>query len=146
MKKFQYRLQKVLEYRKMQADVEEGKLAARRRELELLRGRRAEMEEAWLAVRGGVHADPMERAALSSYRQDYEVRRRKLEQDMHQKAQEVDAQLGVYVRAKQKSEVLEKVKLKQHDDWEKAFQKELDELAMDSFLSRWKPPERGRVS
>ena len=55
-----------------------------------------------------------------------------------EKQLEVDAQRQRYVLANQAAEVLDRVKSKQRKDWDLQLGKELDGLAMDSFLSRWK--------
>lgn len=146
MKKFTFRLERVLEYRKLQADIEEGKLARLRRESEALATRQAELDSAWKMAQAAASAQPEERVWLSAYRRDYEHRRAKLTLERTRKNQELAAQQAVWVAAKQRAEVLAKVKAKQYQEWERGFQKELDDLAMDSFLARWKPPREGSAN
>ncbi|MDX2266680.1 MAG: flagellar FliJ family protein [Bryobacter sp.] len=139
MKKFDFRLERVLELRRMEAELEQARLAAKEAELTRLRGTILRLDEDYQTQLALTGLDAQERAQLGQYRQHYESRRRQAEAQVSQQAERVERQRQVTTGARQKVEVLEKVKQKQRNEWERQLQKELDEAAMDSFLTRWRP-------
>ncbi len=138
MKRFQFPLERVLRFRRTQAEVEQAKLTKLETEMSQLRQKRSEVVEAFRTEVQRVGADSRERLELGRYRMVVETQLLRLDQSIAEKAKQVAAQKNLYVKAKQAAEVLDKVKDKQYKNWEKDLQKELDALAMDSYLSRWK--------
>lgn len=144
MKRFQFRLERVLDLRRMEADLEKNKLAALEMEMEKLRDRLRSLADAYQHQVSVVSTDPYERSQLTDYRLRFESTHRQVEADLAQRERAAETQRAQYLAARQKVEVLEKVKRKQREDWERQLQKELDDMAMDSFLSRWTPPTSTR--
>lgn len=128
----------------MEADLEKNKLAALELEMEKLRDRLRSLADAYQHQVSVVSTDPYERSQLTDYRLRFESTHRQVEADLAQRERAAETQRAQYLAARQKVEVLEKVKRKQREDWERQLQKELDDMAMDSFLSRWTPPTSTR--
>jgi flagellar export protein FliJ len=138
MKKFLFRLDRVLEYRRMNVDLEKTRLGVLERQMEALVAMRAQLDEDFRRQVSEVAMDPQERLAFGEYAQFLKVELSRLEAQRLRKAAELNEQRDKYVAATQKLEVLERLKSKQFNDWEFAANKEVDDLAMDSFLSRWR--------
>jgi flagellar export protein FliJ len=144
MKKFAFRLERVLDLRRLEADMEQNKLATLEAEMERLRDRLRSLADAYQHQVSVVSTDPYERTLLNGYRLHFESTHRQVEADLAQRQLAADLQRAKYIAARQKVEVLEKVKRNQKEDWERQLQKELDDMAMDSFLARWSPPSTSR--
>ena len=144
MKRFAFRLERVLDLRRMEADMEQNKLAALEVEMEKLRDRLRSLTDAYQHQVSVVSTDPHERTQLNDYRLRFESTHRQVEADLQQRQRAAEIQRSQYIAARQKVEVLEKVKRRQKEDWERQLQKELDDMAMDSFLARWSPPSTSR--
>ena len=138
MKRFQFGLERVLVYRRSQADLEQAKLVALETELAKIRQELADLNAAFLNEVRNVKANPVDRAELGRYRMVVETQTIRLNQRIAEKQAELAKQKERYVKANQAAEVLSKVKEKQHKRWQQDLQKELDSLAMDSYLARWK--------
>jgi flagellar export protein FliJ len=146
MKKFDFRLERVLELRRLEADLEQARLAAQENNLDSLRRQITQLDDDYCRERDATSGNPLEREQLNWFRQAYESRRRQAEAEVHAQEQRLARQREATIAARQKVEVLEKVKQKQRKDWERQLQKELDEAAMDSFLAKWTPPAARRPS
>lgn len=138
MKKFLFRLDRVLEFRRMNVDLEKTRLGVLERQMETLLAMRTRMDEEFQRQQAEVAMDPLERIAFGQYAQFLKVEVSRLEAQRLRKAAEVDEQRKKYVDATQKLEVLERMKSKQFTEWEFSANKEVDDLAMDSFLARWR--------
>jgi flagellar export protein FliJ len=138
MKRFQFPLERVLRYRRTQADLVRAKLSRLEAELAKMRQDRRDVMEGFQAEVRQADASSSQRLELGRYRMVVEIQVQRLDQAIGAKAKEVAAQRELYVKANQAAEVLDKVKGKQYERWEQDLAKELDSLAMDSYLSRWK--------
>lgn len=138
MKRFNFSLERVLTYRRSQADVEKARLVALEAELSKIREELNHLHEAFLNEVRRVQPNPIERAELGRFRMVVETQTIRIQQRILEKQGEIANQKALYVKANQAAEVLTKVKDKQKKTWDQELQKELDSLAMDSFLSRWK--------
>ncbi|MFN8939127.1 MAG: hypothetical protein ACK5ZJ_05240 [Acidobacteriota bacterium] len=138
MKRFQFPLERVLRYRRSQADLEQAKLSRLEGELAKLRRQRQDLIEGFQAEVRQAGASSLRRLELGRYRMVVERQAQRLDQAIAEKSQQVAGQREVYRKVNQAAEVLQKVKGKQYLNWEKELAKELDALAMDSYLSRWK--------
>ncbi len=138
MKRFAFRLERVLAYRTAQVGVEKAKLSAVEAELQARRQALEDVNADFAREVRDVFPTPPARTELGRYRLLVESERIAHDARIIEKQVEVDAQRQRYVLANQAAEVLNKVKSKQRKDWEQQLGKELDGLAMDSYLSRWK--------
>jgi flagellar export protein FliJ len=149
MNAFRFRLQQVLEYRRTQLENEEARLqilTAERAELDRIRqaieesGRLAEME-----VRAGRPVSGAELAALSLFREA--VRKQEAEiAGRQQKADEVlAAQRAAMLEARRRYRLLERLKEHRHEEWRSANNKELEELAGESYAAQWARTRSGSL-
>jgi len=138
MKRFQFSLERVLTYRRSQADLEQAKLVALEAEASKIRAQMTALNESFQAEVRSVRPHPTDRAELGRYRMVVEGQAIRFHQKLLEKLGQIQKQRELYVKANQSAEVLTKVKTKQKKTWDLELQKELDSLAMDSYLSRWK--------
>lgn len=140
MKKFQFTLQKLMDFREQELDRQKNTLSA-------LRGELVKIEEATAELRRKVYAESaaLERVCAEGA-QAYEISMRKryivtLQQEIHQKeAQaiqkkaEIEAQLGVVVEATKDVKTLEKLEEKQLEEY-KALETKENEQFIEEFVS-----------
>ena len=140
MKKFQFTLQKLMDFREQELDRQKNTLSA-------LRGELVKIEEATADLRRKVYAESTELERVCAQgAQAYEVSVRKryivtLQQEIHQKeAQavqkkaEIEAQLGVVVEATKDVKTLEKLEEKQLEEY-KALETKENEQFIEEFVS-----------
>lgn len=138
MKRFQFSLDRVLNFRRLQADAEQAKLVRLEQELAAVEAEIRHLNEAFQAAVQSVSPHPADRAELGRYRMIVESQTLKLQSRRGEIASRVQLQRQLFTKARQAAEVLARLKEKQYTQWQQGLQKELDDLAMDSFLARWK--------
>jgi len=140
MKKFQFTLQKLMDYREQELDRQKNTLNA-------LRGELNKIESAAADLRRKVFAESTElERVCSEGAQAYEISVRKryivtLQQEIHmreaqavQKRHEIDAQLGVVVEATKDVKTLEKLEEKQLEEY-RALENKENEQFIEEFVS-----------
>jgi flagellar biosynthesis chaperone FliJ len=140
MKAFEFRLERILEFRKEQAELERGRLHEVMQQI-----RRLEAEATALATRSNDEHDRViageevtgrDLASLSNYRQHV----RRLSKELSRAQQVLDAhmqrQKAVVMESERKVRLLQRLKDKRHTAWQSACDRELEELAADSYLAR----------
>ncbi len=138
MKRFQFSLERVLNFRRIQADAEQAKLALLEQELATLNREIVSLQDQFRQAVRIVSDQPADRAELGRYRMVVESETIKLQRRKRELEQQLHAQRHQYTKAKQAAEVLKRLKEKQYKSWEQGLQKELDDLAMDAYLARWR--------
>ncbi len=137
MKRFVFRLERVLHLRELEADVESSRLAACEADLRALLAQQEQLSAEYQSQVAATGIAPAERQALTAFRLSYENKQKELEAKLLQQRQLLAERSAACTAARQKVEVLKKVRGKQRQEWERQLQKELDDAAMDSFLARW---------
>ena len=140
MKKFQFTLQKLMDYREQELDRQKNTLNA-------LRGELNKIEAAAAELRRKVFSESTELERICTEgAQAYEISVRKryivtLQQEIHmreaqavQKRQEIDAQLGVVVEATKDVKTLEKLEEKQLEEY-RALENKENEQFIEEFVS-----------
>ncbi len=140
MKKFQFTLQKLMDFREQELDRQKNTLSA-------LRGELVKIEETTAELRRKVFSESQELERICAEgAQAYEISMRKryivtLQQEIHQKeAQavqkraEIEAQLGVVVEATKDVKTLEKLEEKQLEEY-KALETKENEQFIEEFVS-----------
>jgi len=142
MKRFVFGLESVLRWRRSLFEQEQNRLRAlvaerdaiglRLRELEQLRQRaeRALLEAP--AVTGG------ELAALESYRRRLSAERARRQEELAGCERRIQAQRERVVEARRRVRLLERLKERRYAEWEAEANRELEALAAESYLARWK--------
>ena len=147
MKRFHFSLESVQKLRLQQLESEEAKLAPMYREMETIEesGRLIKLELSREEMR---IADPsltlrsFDFELLDRFRQ-FSVRRNEQLQRRKQNCQQrIEEQLLCIRLAKQKHELLEKLRQRGLAEWHTKLNKELDALAEEVFIAQWKPRRR----
>jgi hypothetical protein len=140
MRRFQFRLERVLCWHRSQLDQEEAKLRNLLAELASIQASIAELDSSQGPQRMIVHdpaATPGERVGL-----DHWLRWARLERDCRVSNAaacegRIVAQRLDVVRARRKVELLEKLRTKGVDQWTVEMKKELEALADEAFAAKW---------
>lgn len=140
MKKFEFTLQKLMDFREQELDRQKNTLALLQADLKRLEEARNDLEE-----KVSVESEQLGRVfMLGSSANEISMRKRyivSLQQEIHikeqqefQKKQEIEAQLGVVVEATKDVRTLEKLEEKQLEEYKAAAQKE-NEQFIEEFVS-----------
>src|SRR2546429_7374281 len=137
---FQFPLQKVLDWRRTQLELEEVRFKQQVAALAELDGARARLEAAgmqaelqgrdWSEMRGG------DLAALGSFRLDVKQRDNQIAARRVECQTKLEAQQGIMLEARRRSRLLERLKDRHCAEWQAARDRELEELASESFLAK----------
>lgn len=149
MKKFQFPLERVREFRRLQLEMEEarlerlfghlGELDAREREVEAAL-RQAELDLRWTAAEGAL--DPPQLDAIASYG---EFSRRAIEDIARERKQtqvEIGQQRLRVLKANQSAEILEKLRKRYRTHWQAEVDHEIETVAAENYLARWNRGQR----
>jgi flagellar export protein FliJ len=141
MKAFHFRLDRVLDWRRRQAEIEELKLAQ-----ELAAFRRREVERQALAdARKQAQLEAVNARAtaaedlwlLRDYLEQADRQDRVLAARIAEQAGVVEAQRRRTVEAQRRHEALQRLRQSRHDEWRRESDRELEAFASEAFLSRW---------
>jgi flagellar biosynthesis chaperone FliJ len=141
MKRFQFRLQRVLEIRRVQARMEEEALHRLQAARTALRNRLAGLERETAAS----FEVPLEQQRdAPQYRRFLAGQARKLEGDLSQLGAQIAAQQAKLAEAERRCRLLERLRERARAEWNAAFARELDELAAEAHRARLHAG-RGRI-
>jgi hypothetical protein len=141
MKSFQFPLQKALDWRRVQLELEESRYKQQVAALAALDRQRAEVEasgiRAEIQVREWNPVAAGDLSALGSFRQyvkhqESEIARRRVEA-----SQKLAGQQKLMLEARRRCRLLERLKERRLAEWTAARDHELDEIAAESYLARW---------
>jgi flagellar export protein FliJ len=140
MKAFEFRLDRIAEFRRQEAEVARGRLEALLSELNRLNGERAALANRGAEARSSVADRPdvsgEEWLALSQF-QDYLGRCAKhIDEKERQFRAAIDRQRAVVVEADRRVKLLERLRERKFHEWKTESERELDALAADSHLAR----------
>lgn len=143
MKKFDFALERVREWRQEQVGLEVTQLemlyaAARKigeRRVELDR----DQERNETAVLRADSVDGMSLRALDEYRKYARYHRSILDRERAESDGLIAAQRERLLLAQRNAKLLEKLKQRQFAVWQAQFDRALEEQASESFLAQWKP-------
>ncbi len=141
MKSFHFPLQKVLDLRTTQLEVEEVRYKKQLAEVAELDRKRAEVEASGLRAEtqvrewGAVASNEL--TALGSFR----LRARKLQTQIQshriEAANAADAQYQKMLEARRRCRLLQRLKERRLAEWTVARDHEVEEIAAESYLARW---------
>ena len=141
MTAFRFPLQKALDWRRTQLELAEARLREQlaalagidRARLELqATGRRTEVE-----VRAFQPLEGSDLGALGSFRLRVKVRDRELALRRVECQKELSVRQAEVREARRSSRLLERLKERRWAEWQAARDRELEELAADSYLAQW---------
>ena len=141
MKSFRFRLDKALEWRRAQLDIEEARYKReivalaeldRRRDALLDSSRRAETQvREWDGVTG------RDLAALGEFRLQVKAREREIASQRADQLKRIAAQQAAMLEASRRCRLLERLRERRLEEWREAENRELEELASESYLANW---------
>jgi len=146
---FRFRLQRVLDWRRTQLDGEEARLkqlAAALEELDRAKlavkesGRRAQME-----VRGFESVCGNDLAALGAFLGGLEKRQADIAARRVEGEKKFAEQQAAMQEARRRYRLLERLKERRWEEWRAASNKELEELAGESYAAQWARKRSGSL-
>ncbi|MGC8793105.1 MAG: flagellar export protein FliJ [Bryobacteraceae bacterium] len=141
MKRFVFRLESVLRWRRGQLEQEQNRLQAMAAGRDAIRRRLEELErmrreaEACVLSSGGVSGSEL--AALEAFRRKLAAERARWQRELEECEHRIQAQREAVLEARRRVRLLERLKERRHEEWEADVAKELETLATESYLARW---------
>ena len=140
MKSFRFSLDRVLDWRRMQLEIEENRLRQYAAALAAVDRARAELEvqavsvdaeiRRWTSVAGG------DLSALEEFRRGVREQEATLATRRADAAREVALQQAAMLEARRRCRLLERLKDRRWSEWKAAEDREVDELAAESWLAQ----------
>jgi len=141
MTNFHFSLEKALNLRRLQLEIEESKFqrqAAALLELDRERGgMQASRADAEAYVRAGVSAYGWDLTALGAFRQHVQAKQKELALRRIDGEKKLEECRDAMLEARRRCSLLEKLKERRKVDWNIALNRELEELASESYLAQW---------
>lgn len=148
MKRFQFPLDRVRQWREQQAAVEEIKLQRWYAQLAALGEERSRVENERSAnersVLGQASVEARELQALDAYRLHVRSRVGEIERRKAEVLREAEKQRQRLVEARRRAELLERLKIRMFDEWQAAADREEETLAGELYLAKWNPAKSRR--
>ena len=147
MKRFTFPLERVRHYRFLQLETEQGKLEqllAKLQTLDQLENdltrQRLEAEEAVRALtKAGAPVEPAQVCSMTDFRGYLKQVAATLALRRAELSRRVAVQRQELLEARRRYEVLDRFRGREKLRWKAAFDQELEQLAAENFLARWKP-------
>jgi flagellar export protein FliJ len=140
VKRFEFRLHRVLHLRRQQAEAERAHFENLQAALELIaqeiRSLATQLEQARAHVRHAPSSAGYDYIALAHFASHLKRRSAALDQRRAQLTQKIAAQRAKVLEAERKLKLLEKLEARQRAAWTAAHDKELDSAAAESHLGR----------
>ena len=141
MNGFHFSLEKALDLRRLQLELEESKFqqqAAALLELDRMRDQiRASRANAEAQVRAGGSALGLDLAALGAFRLHVQSKEKELAQRRLEGEKKLEERRNAMLEARRRCRLLERLKERRKGEWETAFNRELEAVAAESFLAQW---------
>ena len=141
MTSFRFPLQKALDWRRTQLELEEARFKQRAAAMADLDRERAEIEASGIRAEFAVrHWQPLaglDLAALGSFRLQVKQREVQLATRRADCQRELDARQAAMLEARRRCRLLERLKERRLAEWQSARDRELEELASESYLALW---------
>ena len=141
MTDFRFRLQRVLDWRRNQLELEEIQYRRQLAALAELDRRRAELEESGRNAERQVREwNPLaagELEALGDFRLYVKHKQQEMVSPRIEACKQLERQHGVMLEARRRLRLLELLKERQLAQWRGARDKDLEETAAESYLAKW---------
>lgn len=142
MKKFDFPLHRVMEFRRTQARLEEIKMenlyvalrAVDSREVALIE-QRVQSEKALKAAKSVMGCDL---ESFNTYRVAMKEEQKRMDKTRAELRKKIDAQLAIVTAKRRDVKLLEHLKQRRFEAWEKDMLKEIDQQAEETFLAKWR--------
>jgi len=141
VKTFHFPLERVLGWRRTQLEVEEAKFKHESAALAELDRLRAELEasgiKAELQVREWDPVTGRDLAALGDFRLRVKAREAEIAVGRAAQVRKLSAQEGAMLEARRRCRLLERLKERRSGEWQAAANREVEELASESYIAQW---------
>jgi flagellar export protein FliJ len=141
MTRFHFPLQRVLDWRRTQLEVEEAKFRQAVATLSALDHAGAELDASAVRTECEVRRwDPVgggDLAALGAYRLRVRSEKARLQAKRSECARAVAAQQAAMLEARRRFRLLERLKERRLAEWKTAQERELEEIASEAYLAQW---------
>ncbi len=141
MKKFTFPLGRVMDFRRMQARLEEIKLEALYAELRAIDTREVALIQQSVqsekALRAAASVTGFDLELFDSYRHAMKEEQKRMDQARAGCRKKIDAQLQVLTMKRRDVKLLEHLKERRFEKWEKEMFKEIDQQAEEAYLAKW---------
>ena len=147
MKRFRFRLERVLEWQEQQRQIQENLLKVLLRELEQADAAIAQVRTARTAADQQLLASkvfaPGDLVALAEYRQRAARQETSLRRARQESEQRLIKQRSLWQEAERKCRMLERLKERRRQEHEFEVDRELEAFASEMYLARWRPSDTG---
>ena len=143
MKRFTFRLERLLQWRTLQKEQEEGRLQALFSEGERLEAERISLETgAHSAEQSVLRPDVLieERQALGNYRRFLSIERQRLLRLRQELESRIQIQRRLLVEAERKVEALKNMRDDKSAEWRRQLEKEQGDFVDELVVARWRRP------
>jgi flagellar export protein FliJ len=141
MKKFAFPLSRVMDFRRMQARMEEVKLEALYAELRAMDTREVALiqqkTQSEKALRAAPSVTGFDLQLFSEFSTATKEELKRMDKARADCRKRIDAQLTVLTVKRRDVKLLEHLKEKRFEKWEKEMFKEVDSQAEETYLARW---------
>lgn len=141
MKKFSFRPQRVMDFRRMQTKLEEIKLEGLHAEMRAIDSRdqalMLQSEISQKALKSAPSVTGFDLELFDSFRISINAQRLQVDKSRTDCRQRIAAQMQVVSAKRRQVRLLEKLKDQRFNDWEQEMFKELDQQAEDAYLAKW---------
>jgi flagellar export protein FliJ len=141
MKAFRFGLQKVLRWRETQLEIEEARFKQAAQKVSELDRARAELQaeaiRTEVEVRRWSPVDGRDLAALGGFRLHVKTRESELAQQRAESQKALEDRQKAMLEARRRCRLLERLKERRRVEWQVGCERELEELASESFLAGW---------
>jgi len=141
MNSFRFPLQKVLDWRHTQLDLEEARFKQQLAALAALERERAGWEaagiKAEIQVRDWNPLAGRDLTALGNFRLNVKQRENEIDARRLECRKSLEAQQSVMLEARRRCRLLERLKERKLAAWQSVRDHELEQLASESFLAKW---------
>jgi hypothetical protein len=141
MNSFRFPLQKVLDWRHTQLELEEARFKQQLAALAALDRERAGWEaagiKAEIQVRDWTPLAGRDLTALGNFRLNVKQRESEIDTRRLECRKSLEAQQGAMMEARRRCRLLERLQNRKRAEWQSARDHELEQLASESFLAKW---------
>src|SRR4051812_4820870 len=141
MKRFEFSLEQVMQWRRLRADLERAKLESLFAKLRDLDQQKLNLEEEEASAHDVVKNQDSVRSqqllALDRFARHMSTQKELLDGNRVALFGEISQQQIKLIAAQRDFELLEKLKTHKKEDWQAAFNREQEELASDAYLAKW---------
>jgi hypothetical protein len=141
MTAYKFPLQRVLDLRRTQLELEEARFRQQTAELAALEHARAEVEaegiRAEIQVREWTRVAGEDLRALGAFRLRVKAREEQIAAQRMECARKVAERQTAMLEARRRCVLLERLEERRRAEWRAARDRELEEMASESYLARW---------